>query len=677
MTAPARGFRPPAVPLITIDPYTSCWSMTDRLFDDWSRHWTGTKFPLFAVLRVDGRSYRVAGGPEWAIETAEQMNVTVAPTRTIYRFACGPVELSLVFTTPLLLDDLELLARPVGYVDAVARSLDGAPHDVALYLDITGAWAVNLPHEKVIWQQRRLDGLAVLSMRSVDQPILAKAGDDLRIDWGTIFLAVPMVQGEALVGDIDFCRDGFIRAGGLADTNLLPMPRKTTYWGEAVLAVRLGLDCSGEDAGRSHAIVAYDDEYSAEYFGTWLRPWWRRGGADADAMLRAAAREHDEVVEQCRAFDESVLEAAEQVGGVEYAALLGLVYRQAVSAHKLAVSPDGRPFFFSKENFSNACMATVDVTFPSCPVFALYNPDVLKAMLEPVFDYAASERWPHPFPPHDIGTYPKGNGQVYRNFHKPESTDPLDSQMPIEEAGNMLIMAAAIAAREGSADYAARHWPQLSQWAAYLEEFGLDPESQLCTDDFGGMVPHSANLSVKAIVGLGAYAQLARMQGDAPTAQRYAAVAGRYAAEWQRLADDTGHSRLAFDQAGTWSLKYNMVWDALLDLRLFPRDLVARELAWYETRRMRYGIPLDSRGNAAKPEWQMWIATMSDDPDQFRRIVQDVHRYVNETPSRVPVSDLYLADSGRQRGWQARSVVGGFFMPLLKAAMRESDRSIG
>lgn len=651
--------------------------MADRLFDEWPRHWTGTRFPLFAVLRVDGRCFRVAGGPEWTIEPAEQLEVVVAPTRTIYRFGCDAVALTLVFTTPLLLDDLELLARPAGYVDAVVESLDGAPHEVSLYLDLTGAWAVNLPHEKVTWQRRRLDGLAVLSMRSVEQPILAKAGDDLRIDWGTVFLAVPTAQSEALVGDIDFCRDGFITDGRLSDANLLPMPRKTTYWGEAVLAVRLDLDCSGRNASRGYAIIAYDDEYSVEYFGNWLRPWWRRNGADAETMLVAAAREHDAVVARCRAFDESVLGAAGQVGGAEYAALVGLVYRQAVSAHKLTASPDGRPFFFSKENFSNACMATVDVTFPSCPVFVLYNPDVLKAMLDPVFDYAASEHWPYPFPPHDIGTYPKGNGQVYRNFHKPESTDPLDSQMPIEEAGNMLIMVAAIAAREGNAGYASRHWPLLTQWAAYLEEFGLDPQSQLCTDDFGGMVPHSANLSAKAIVGLGAYAQLARMKGDATTAQRFAAVAGRYAADWQRLAEDSGHSRLAFDQPATWSLKYNMVWDRLLDLRLFPRELVARELAWYETRRMRYGIPLDSLSNVAKPEWQMWVAAMSDDPDQIRRIVQDVYRYVDETPSRVPLSDFYLADSGRQRGWQARSVVGGLFMPLLKEAMRKADRAVG
>lgn len=654
--------RPPAVPLITIDPYTSCWSFSDRLYDQWPRHWTGTDMALCGMVRVDGKPLRFMGGPEVLEHSVEQLSLEITPTQTVYRFSAGPIELEVRFVSPLLLDDLELLSRPAHYLGFRARSMDGADHDVQVYLDMTSQWAVNAPHQKVVWQRRQAQGLLILGFRSEEQPVLQKAGDDLRIDWGTALLAVP-ASGEAIVGDMDYCRRAFISRGELSDEHLLPMPRKSTYWGEPALCVKLDVSCGARE-GEALALVGYDDEYSVEYFGQKLRAWWRRQeDASPEKMLGAAFAQAASVRERCDAFDAHLVAEAERVGGVRYAQLVALAYRQAIAACKLVAAPDGRPFFFSKENFSNACMGTVDVNYKSAPLFIYANPVLMRGMLDPIFDYCASDAWPYPFPAHDIGLYPKANGQVYRNFHRPEEKGV--AQMPVEECGNMLTLTTAVCLREGSAEYAAGQWDLLTQWTDYLVKHGLDPEPQLVTDDFTGMMGHSVNLSAKAVVAIACYARLASMLGRADTATRYRAIAEDFARRWQEMADDGDHYRLAFDRPGSWSQKYNLAWDTVFGLALFPREVIERELAFYARQRLDYGTPLDSRSNAAKPEWAIWVATMAGSRQVFEEFIAPLHRYVCETPNRVPLADIYFADTGRRRANQARSVVGGFFMKLL------------
>ena len=237
--------------------------------------------------------------------------------------------------------------------------------------------------------------------------------------------------------------------------------------------------------------------------------------------------------------------------------------------------------------------------------------------------------------------------------------------MPVEESANMILMAAAIAKGDGNADYAAQYWSLFSKWARYLKEKGLDPEKQIVTDDFTGPLAHNANLSVKAILALGAYAGLSEQLGKKEEAASYRRVAEQYVQQWQRSAADGDHYRLAFDQPSTWSQKYNLVWDKLLNLNLFPATIGRREIAFYKTKQNVYGVPLDSRAKYTKLDWLLWTATVTDNQADFQSLISPAYKFANETRDRVPLTDFYETDSGKHDYFEGRSVVGGVFIKML------------
>ena len=656
--------RPPAVPLVTHDPYFSAWSLTDNLTDSEVSHWTGTDLGTCGLIRIDGVAYRLMGKFPQDAPALPQTALAVWPLRTIYEFEGAGVGVTLTFLSPLLPDDLDVLARPVSYLTWDVRSTDGASHDVSLYLHCQGQWAVNTIDQPVVSARYNLPGLDVLRLGTVSQAVLGRSGDNLRIDWGHMHLVVPRdAPAQTALAGAAAARASFVATGGLpaADEMADPAPVQT-HWPVLACAFPLGRVEAGQTRTR-HVLLAYDDQFSLELFHRKLRPYWRRGGIEFADLLQMAAAEYDGLSDRCRAFDEELSGDLQRAGGADYAALCALSCRQCIAAHKLAADFDGTPVFFSKENFSNGCINTVDVTYPSAPFFLLFNPELLKAQLTAILDYGQSPRWKFPFAPHDLGTYPLANGQVYGGGERTE-----DDQMPVEECGNMLILVAALVKTTGDTDYARRYWPLLTRWAAYLYDKGLNPANQLCTDDFAGHMAHNVNLSVKAIVALGAYAHLAAALDEPDRAATYRNTAREMAAEWQTMADDGDHFRLAFDQPGSWSQKYNLVWDRLLGLDLFPPSVAAKEIAFYKTRQGKYGLPLDSRGPQTKLDWIVWTATLAESSDEFAAFIAPVLRFIAETPSRVPLTDWYDTETAKKRGFQARSVVGGVFIKLLTDA---------
>ena len=674
----SKSFRAPAVPLVTHDPLFSLWSFSDRLTDDVVRHWDGVRKHAFGLLVVDNEIYEFMSHVHTedhyhpGYRKMEQLSCEIRPMSTVYTFQNEKVTLELTFTSPLLLNDLKLLARPISYITYKVTPRDGEKHTATVYLGFTAEMCVF--HND---QQVHLDGtMQSTFFSSGTDNMLVRSGDDHRIEWGEFHVIAPdhFRKAGALRSVITVLRRKYssnleyintlTTAGNLGPESYAEFVKVPVYPKYPTIYAWKDYQLEGAPI-EGHIALGYNDFKSIQYFGENIEPYWRKDGETFAQIMKKSITEYAEVMEKVRLFEEDLLARARKISP-EYADIVALNYRQAIAAHKLTWH-DGEIQFISKENYSNGCAATVDVTYPSIPLFLIYQPDLVEGMLNPIFKMVDLGLWDYDFAPHDAGQYPILNGQRYGYWnHNVSTKDPYSFQMPVEECGNMLLCVAALCRARREYSYFEKHLATMLQWADYLVKVGYDPENQLCTDDFAGHLAHNCNLSVKGICGLAAMAEMLRKIGQEEKAAYYRAKAEEMVASWEEAALDGDHYRLAFDQPGTWSLKYNMVWDKLLDLKLFSQKVYDLELAYYKKQLRPYGIPLDSRSDYTKTDWQMWTTVLFDDKAYTDEIIGRMHAFLCDSPDRVPFSDWNFVSHPRVRGFQARSVQGGLFINLLK-----------
>ena len=640
--------RAPAYPLITVDPYFSVWSPSNKLNESNTVHWTNSPNTISGIATIDGKEYRVIGDLASDLPAMKQASSDCTAFSTKYIFEDAGVRLTLIFSTPLLITDLTLISRPVSYLEIKKESIDGKRHEVKFELSVSEEICINtLAEEETECEIIDLGNLHSAKIGSKAQRILCQSGDDVRINWGYFYLTTS--------GNVWTCTCNKDNTESCSTFNII------------------GATVDVKDS--TLITFAYDDISSIEYFGDHLKAYWKKDGSTILDQIKAAHKDYKIVMNRCNAFAKDMFCDAVRAGGEKYAEILELAYRQVIAAHKLVLDTDGNILFISKECFSNGCAATVDVSYPSTPLFLIYNPELVKGMLRPIYKYTRSAEWTYDFAPHDVGQYPLLNGQVY-GYKKTTGEMRYDMQMPVEECGNMLVMDVAVALAEGNTAFAEEHLELSEQWVKYLIDNGRDPANQLCTDDFAGHLAHNCNLSLKAIMGIAGLGILYGMMGKEDKKAEYVAMAKDMAEDWKiRAANGDGSYRLAFDRPNTFSMKYNMVWDKLWGTNLFGQDLMSAELAGNRTQFNEYGMPLDTRSDYTKSDWLVWTATMAETKEEFESFVAPLWQAFNDSPSRVPMTDWYDTISSRIVGFQHRTVQGGLFIKLLDSngKMKISD----
>lgn len=661
----------PSYPLWIIDPNFSIWSGYDYLNEGDLTFWTGLGRRTYGLVRYNGATYSFLGNVKDTIKL-KQVSLSISAFGTKYQFENEEFKLTIEFLSPLLLDDVDILSCPVCYTKYEIEPNGEIPKDFSICLALNEEYCYNNEKAKVIGGVIPLEGFEAAFMTRRRNLIMSNTYDRSAPDWGDIYLT-----GESSYFITSSVLDSYIKTGEL---EYFRNDDEENY------IVALNKESNG------YFMTAYDDKVSIFYFGEWLKGLFFSDNRTIIDALNYSKINSTKIFKKCIDFDVKLKDDSLYVGK-DYYLLACASLRQSVGAHKLVKNKNGKLLFLSKECASNGCIGTVDISYPSIPLYLIYNPELVQAMINGIFEFARNPIWKFDFAPHDLGGYPWCVGQVYGLNNKDDKysckmlsivdediyVNPLlylrgknsdiydiNMQMPIEECGNMLIMTASAIKAGASIIQASENFDLLEKWANYLYKYGLEPGNQLCTDDFAGHLKNNVNLAIKALVGLESFSIICSNLKKMEMAEEYFNKAKEFANELKNKIKDS-IMLLSFDVPNSYSLKYNLLFDKLFGFNLIGQEICEREVDYYLKQSNEFGIPLDIRKDYTKSDWLLWVSALTDEKNKAVKVYEPVINYLKKSPDRIPFGDWFDTKTGEIHFFMNRSVQGGIFAPLLKA----------
>ncbi|KAH8902414.1 DUF1793-domain-containing protein [Coniochaeta sp. PMI_546] len=635
--------RPPAWPLAVKSPYVNAWLQGDSgglLPGSWPRHWTSQILGWQGFVSVDGTAYNWMGqapGPT----PVEQISAEYTSTQTIFTFnVADKVTLTVTFLSPVYPDDLAKQSQQFSYISAKAVSSDGASHSVQVYMDVSGEWASGDLSQVITWDYNTSNGVSYHTFQRQNQAVFGETGEIAA--WGTWYLATSSTDGLTFrAGFADDVRAQFASNHSLDNTKDINFRAVSDRWPVFAFSNDLGnVSATAVEVVYTLGIVQ-DAVISFAGAGnnmTSLPGLWSAFYSNSVEGMVAFYKDYPTALTYAQGLDAKIQADSVAAHSQDYATITTLSVRQTFGGLQFAGTSD-KPYIFLKEISSNSDIQTVDVIFPAHPILLYLNPELLKYLLDPLFEnQETTGRYPNKYAEHDLGTFPVAKGYPDGN----------DEAMPLEECGNMIIMTLAYANRTGDMAYLANHYTKLSQWASFLVDEALIPASQLSTDDFAGTLANQTNLALKGIIGLKAMGEIARLTGNVDS---FGATADDYLSKWQTYAINTNatlpHTTLSYGDADSHGLLYNLYADKLLGLNFVPQSIYDMQSAFYPTVALEFGVPLDTRHTWTKSDWEMFAAAVAG-PETQTMFVQKLAGWIGRTSTQLAMTDLYDAGTG---GW--------------------------
>ncbi|CAI7632619.1 hypothetical protein N7533_000851 [Penicillium manginii] len=660
--------RPPSLPLAVKSPYLSTWQNAGSdggnggyLAGQWPTFWQNQITGWAGLIRVDGQTYTWMGLP--GTNTVNQTGFEYTSTKSIFTMnVADKLEMNITFLSPITPADYRRQSLVFSYLNVEVASLDGNEHEVQVYADISAEWVSGDRNAIAQWDYGTTDEVAYHKVYRQTQ--LAFSQNNEQAEWGYWYWATDVDNDMTHQSGVDVdVRGQFSNKGVLsntADTNYRAISDK---WPVFAFSYDLG-NVGSKPVDTLFSLGLTQDEaiqYEGSSSYSSIPSLWK---SYFDTELEALSFFHHDFVASnylSSSFDSQVAKDSIAVAGQDYLTVTSLSARQAFGATQLCGTEE-KMYLFMKEISSDGNMNTVDVVFPAYPIFLYSNPELLKLVLEPLYENQEAGKYPNTYAMHDMGSnYPNATGHP----------DGKDEAMPLEECGNMIIMTLAYAKEAKDTDYLNEHYDILKKWTSYLVEDALYPANQISTDDFAGSLANQTNLALKGMIGIQAMAVIANETGHTSDAADYSAIAHDYITKWQELGINKNasppHTTLSYGDSDSHGLLYNLFADAQLGLNLVPQSVYQMQSDFYPTIANTYGVPLDTRHTLTKGDWECFVAAIAS-PSTRKMLIGHLATWLNETPTNRPLTDLYETVTGNYPSspiFVARPVIGGSFAPLL------------
>ncbi|KAL1730973.1 hypothetical protein EV714DRAFT_283692 [Schizophyllum commune] len=635
----AKPFNPASVPLAVRSPYVSTWLPQGKgtaLNEAWATFYTGGISAWAGFITVDDKPYAFMGvpGADADFEKATQKSVEITSTQSIYVMTAGAVDLTVTFLSPVEPTDLVKQSIPLSYLSLSAASNDGSAHSVQIYTDISAEWlSPGDGAQPVNWTLE--DGDVLSHVLSLQTQLNYEENHDM-IRQGSVYYSTSKTDGLThMSGPDKTVRTLFVNSSALDNSQDTTFRNISDSFPVFAFAHDLG---DVEDATDPIVMsIGLVREPAVQYVvgGNEMQDrslyFWTEYGSVGD-LIKDFLGDYKDALSRAQKLDDQIKSDASAISS-DYASITALSVRQALAALEITTIS------------SNGNTNTVDVIFPMWPLLMYLNPALGKYILLPALKYQATGQYPNKYSVHDMGThFPKAIGH----------NDGKDEAMPVEECGNMLIMALSYTQKASDHSLINDYVDAFDQWTQFLIDEALVPASQLSTDDFAGHLENQTNLAIKGIIGIKAMSEIANTIGDKTTGSKYNDIASDYVSKWQDLAKSAegDHTTLNYGNDSSWGLTYNLYADKLLGFNLFPSSIYEQHT---------FGVPLDSRHTYTKSDWEIWTAAIMSDNNTRDMLISAVAQYAANGQNDAPFSDWYETTDGKVAGFRARPVVGGHF----------------
>lgn len=201
-------------------------------------------------------------------------------------------------------------------------------------------------------------------------------------------------------------------------------------------------------------LLGYQERQALQYKGENLLPYWNRDGKKTiTEVLQMMGSKYKEWQKECDEEDNHWNKDMYLFGNKRYAGQAISSYRNFLSSHHIVTNLEGKLLSFGNT------LGSIRDAYDCFPTLQIFNrTDLMKGLLESVFETCESNDWIKKYPPYDIGVYPIASRQVNGEEHS------------VEMAADMLIMTLDVVNAEEDVDYAEKHWKVLRLWGDYLKE---------------------------------------------------------------------------------------------------------------------------------------------------------------------------------------------------------------